>query len=213
MKKCDNIDKPLNGQSVCALNQTHTWCDIRCNFGYGLIDSESKILDNIVIYCDNENRTWNFENFECSMIEQPNSVEEILTITLDAEYMHCEDFNDERQEEIMKNLKEELCASEDCELVSDLPGCEEANTMSNEISLEGAYYKVFKREIPQNTQPPVGGIKINKQKTKNMVKINLYVTISKKLGMWKFNGTRSENIKVGTIFIRIFLNFRWKFKF
>ncbi len=92
--------------------------------------------------------------------------------------------------------QEELCASEDCELVSDLPDCEESNKTPNDISLEGAYYQVFKREIPQNSQPVVGGIKINKPKTKNMVKINLYVTISKKLGMWKFNGTRSENIKV-----------------
>jgi hypothetical protein len=91
---------------LCALNKTHTWCDIRCNLGYGLIDSESRILDNIVVYCDNENRTWNFEEIpECSMIEQPNSVEEIITITLDSEYMHCGDFDDERQAEVMKSLK------------------------------------------------------------------------------------------------------------
>lgn len=35
----------------------------------------------------------------------------------------------------------------------------------------------------------------SKQKPKNMLKVNLYIKLSKRLGLWKSNGTRSDNIK------------------
>lgn len=87
------------------------------------------------------------------------------------------------REQILKNLKDELCNDEDCEFTADLPNCVD-DEISNEISNQ-TFYNIVKREAGQK----------NKQRTKNLVKINLYVKISKKLGMWKQNGTRSDNIK------------------
>lgn len=31
---CDTLSSPGNGQSLCARNESHTWCDIICDLGY-----------------------------------------------------------------------------------------------------------------------------------------------------------------------------------
>ena len=83
-RKCDELPKPENGLRVCAKNFTNTWCDFRCNFGYGLTENDS-VVENVVLFCDNIKKTWSSDNLpECSKIEQPNSVEEVLTISLDS---------------------------------------------------------------------------------------------------------------------------------
>jgi sushi, von Willebrand factor type A, EGF and pentraxin domain-containing protein 1 len=90
-KKCDELEKPENGQRICAKNDTSTWCDFRCNFGYGITDNDS-VVENVVMYCDNEKRIWSMDFVpECSTIEQPNSVEEVLTISLHSEDLRCEE--------------------------------------------------------------------------------------------------------------------------
>lgn len=90
-KKCGDLDKPENGQRVCAKNTTHTWCDFRCNFGFGINGNDS-LIENVVLYCENEERSWSNENIpECSQIEHPNSVQEVLTISLSSDDLICEE--------------------------------------------------------------------------------------------------------------------------
>ena len=90
-KKCDELGKPENGQRICAKNDTMTWCDFRCNFGFGFAENDS-VVENVVLSCNNEKRFWSSEVIpECSVVEQPNSVEEILTISLHSEELLCED--------------------------------------------------------------------------------------------------------------------------
>lgn len=89
-KKCDELDKPENGLRVCAKNDTKTWCDFRCNFGYGITENDS-VIENRVLSCDNDKRLWSDEAPECSAVEQPNSVEEVLTISLHSDNLLCED--------------------------------------------------------------------------------------------------------------------------
>lgn len=89
-KKCDELEKPENGQRICAKNETMTWCDFRCNFGYGFAVNDS-VIENVVLNCNNDIRTWSSEVPECSVVEQPNSVEEILTISLHSEELLCEE--------------------------------------------------------------------------------------------------------------------------
>lgn len=89
-RKCDELPKPENGLRVCAKNITHTWCDFRCDFGFGFIGNDS-IIENVVLHCENEKRVWSDNAPECSLIEQPTSVEEILTISLDSENQSCQD--------------------------------------------------------------------------------------------------------------------------
>jgi hypothetical protein len=91
-KKCDELEKPENGQRICAKNDTMTWCDFRCNFGYGLMDNET-VIENLILTCDLDNRIWSRETIpECMKIEQPNSVQEVLTISLNSENLLCEDY-------------------------------------------------------------------------------------------------------------------------
>lgn len=91
-KKCDELEMPENGLGVCAKNVSTTWCDFRCNFGFGISENDS-LIENIVLHCDHEERVWSSEGFpECSIIEQPNSVKEILSISLDSENLLCEEF-------------------------------------------------------------------------------------------------------------------------
>jgi sushi, von Willebrand factor type A, EGF and pentraxin domain-containing protein 1 len=91
-RKCDELEKPENGLRACAKNFTTTWCDFRCDFGYGITDNDS-VIENVVYHCNNIERIWSQNVIpECSLIEQPNSVEEVLTISLDSENLGCEDF-------------------------------------------------------------------------------------------------------------------------
>lgn len=91
-RKCDEPEKPENGQRICAKNDTMTFCDYSCNFGFGIIENDA-MLESVMMECDNDKRIWSRENIpECSAIEQPKSVEEILTISFNSESLLCEDF-------------------------------------------------------------------------------------------------------------------------
>lgn len=90
-KKCDELEKPDNGQRICAKNDTTSWCDFRCNFGFSFTDNES-LIENVVLHCDNEKRIWSSESIpECSEVVEPNSVKEVLTISLHSENLICEE--------------------------------------------------------------------------------------------------------------------------
>ena len=98
-------------------------------------------------------------------------------------------------------LKEELCKGQDeeqeCEVAASPPNCEIENEIpANETSHEKNFYSIVKREIssPVSNESD-SNQSSSKQKPKNMLKVNLYVKLSKKLGLWKNNGTRSDNIK------------------
>lgn len=91
-KKCDELEKSENGQRICAKNETMTWCDFRCNFGYGMMENNI-VIDNLMLTCDLDNRTWSHDTIpQCTSVEQPNSVEEVLTISLHSENLLCDDF-------------------------------------------------------------------------------------------------------------------------
>lgn len=91
-KKCDELEKPENGLRICAKNETMTWCDFRCNFGFGITENDS-VIENVVMHCENDKRVWSSESApECSLIEQPNTVEEVLTISLHSDNLQCEEF-------------------------------------------------------------------------------------------------------------------------
>jgi hypothetical protein len=83
----------------------------------------------------------------------------------------------------MKELKEELCGDQECEITTDLPSCID-DGLPNEIS-NASYYAIVKRDTESKPQ----------KKTKNVGKVEIYVKISKNLGLWRQNTTKSENVK------------------
>lgn len=88
---------------------------------------------------------------------------------------------------MIKDLKEDLCGDQECELTTDIPECIN-DGMSNEISNK-SYYAITKRDTESKPHKK-SGLKI-----RNPAKVELYVRIAKNLGMWRPNSTKSENIK------------------
>lgn len=91
-RKCDEPEKPENGHRVCAKNDSMTWCDFQCSFGFGIMENLS-VVDSLMMHCNNDERVWSREIIpECTAIEQPSSVEEVLTISFNSDALRCEDF-------------------------------------------------------------------------------------------------------------------------
>lgn len=82
----------------------------------------------------------------------------------------------------MKELKQELCGNQDCELTTELPGCVETS-----IPNESSYYVISKRDTQQ--------VKKHAKKVSKSEKLELYVKISKNLGIWKPNSSKSDNVR------------------
>lgn len=97
--------------------------------------------------------------------------------------MHFVSCFSQQQEQLIKDLKEELCGDQECELTTELPGCID-NALPNEIT-NSSYYTLVKRDTEQTPF----------KKAKNPGKVEIYVKISKNLGMWRPNTTKSENVK------------------
>lgn len=79
-------------------------------------------------------------------------------------------------------MKWEFCGDQDCELSTDLPQC------VDDPSVKGAsdysYYSISKRDVESKL--------VNKKKSG---KVEIYVKISKNLGLWRRTSTKSENIR------------------
>ncbi|XP_058442915.1 sushi, von Willebrand factor type A, EGF and pentraxin domain-containing protein 1-like isoform X2 [Malaya genurostris] len=187
--RCDDQPSPQNGQTICAKNTSHTWCEISCNNEHTFHDQDSS---SIVLFCDNRNPKWlNDTILECSAIEKPTAVEEIITISLgpNAESL-CD--NDAKKTEIenmfLNNIKEHLCGNqEDCLITTSVPACDENSDENNK-------YQIVKREVNTiNMDKPKR--QHGKRDDKTTIKINVYTKLSKRLGLWKNDGKKSDNIK------------------
>lgn len=91
VRKCPVLTAPQNGQSVCVRNATHTWCEISCDIGYDLVKDEIELVDTMTLMCENREAVWNHSMSECTHVEQPESVEEVFTISLDSDALICGD--------------------------------------------------------------------------------------------------------------------------
>lgn len=91
--ECDVLQSPLNGQTLCAKNQTHTWCDVTCNFGHAIYDDIAEsYLDNFKMFCENNFPKWKFEIIpDCTAVELPTEIEHVFSIALESEHSICGD--------------------------------------------------------------------------------------------------------------------------
>lgn len=79
-------------------------------------------------------------------------------------------------------MKEEFCGGEDCELTTDLPDCNDDIIVQQ--TSDNLYYSISKRDTMSRP--------INKKKSE---RVEIYVKISKSLGLWKKTSTKSDNVK------------------
>lgn len=194
--------------SVCASNTTSVWCSLNCHAGFevyldGLSENNQEMM---TMECQHKSPSWKYDPWpDCVQTELPESVE-ILHIDLDIEDAFCSN-NTEDQNVLMDAIKAQLCGGqENCTIVSELPSCEdilghtggggEGDGEDNQSTkeLDGAiYHTVRRRDLKEEPKKQ----KRMRPKGKLAIKINIYTRLSKKLGLWSQNTTRSENLKVG----------------
>lgn len=189
--QCKHLMSPSNGQSLCAKNSTHTWCEISCADGFTIAGNESSDdhYDAITVYCENDVAKWTHEHLlECAKTETPDFIEQVITIGIDDDQLWCNETNEEFQTKISIDLKTQLCGeSNDCEIVSELPKCEEVvanRSLLVEPGNSTFYHVIRRREISSSNAG-----------SNSTMKIRVYTRISKKLGLWNSNLPRTENIQ------------------
>lgn len=188
--ECKKLPEIQNGQTVCAKNSTHVWCELNCNYGYTVInESDDEHYDSIKMFCENGIAKWSHEPIaECSKFEVPEFIEQVISINLNEDTNLCNGINETAQ--MNSEMKKLLCNdSEDCEIITKLPDCDEIEkristaNATNDQKLNSTYYHVVKRR------------EIGKPNGKdNLMQIRVYTKVSKKLGMWNTSLSRSENI-------------------
>lgn len=152
--------------------------------------------------CQHKNPIWKYDPWpECVETEQPDSVE-VLHIDLDVEEAFCNN-DTEDQSVLMDAIRAQLCGGqENCTIISELPSCEEIlgsgdkGENNGTIDLDGALYHTVRRRDLSSVKGETRKPKRMRPKGKLAIKINIYTRLSKKLGMWSQNVTRSENLKV-----------------
>lgn len=197
--QCNTLSSPANGQSLCAKNQTHTWCDVICDAGYTMYDpDESQHSDSIRLVCEDDRPQWKYEPLlDCTKIELPDSIEQVFSITLEDDINVCDNNNPNKSESMIegalrKEIRQQLCQdSEDCEVLSEMPDCDTISksriptNASSDESNDRNYYSVVKRDVSRTQN----------KSTINM-KIRVYVKISKSLGLWNQSLSRTENLDI-----------------
>lgn len=89
--QCNTLASPGNGQSLCAKNETHTWCDVICDLGFTIYDADDdEKSDHVRLLCENDNPQWTHDPLpDCTKIELPDSIEQVFSITLDDDIAVC----------------------------------------------------------------------------------------------------------------------------
>lgn len=171
------------------------WCNIECNTGYGIYsDSMDEHIENLNLICEHANPQWNHDQIECSLIEIPNSISELISFTVDSNEGICgqTELTQKIQNELKLQLHEQLCEDQiDCEIVSDISLCRETDNSieKNSVSKNNlTFYNIVKREINENVDASK-----NEKKVKSQIQINTYAKIVQPSGHW--NDSRSNGVQ------------------
>lgn len=102
--QCDTLTSPGNGQSLCAKNETHTWCDVVCDLGFTIYEGNDEQTDQMRLICENDNPQWMYDPMpDCTKVELPDSIEQIFSITLDNDESFCKN-DTELSDPMVQNL-------------------------------------------------------------------------------------------------------------
>lgn len=95
--QCDVLRSPLHGQSVCAKNATHTWCDVTCDHGHGIYDEiEQSHIEHVQLMCHNDFAKWKYDVIpDCTLLSAPLSMGTVFSLTMDAPNVNCSTVTDE----------------------------------------------------------------------------------------------------------------------
>lgn len=103
--QCNTLLSPGNGQSLCARNETHTWCDVICDLGFTIYDADDEQSDHVRLLCENDNPQWAHDPLpDCTKIELPETIEQVFSITLDDDVAICGRNNSQLTAAMVENL-------------------------------------------------------------------------------------------------------------
>lgn len=90
----------------------------------------------------------------------------------------------------MRTIKIHMCEGqdEDCEITSDFPECTDAladPAFADSELANKTFYTIAKRSIPD----------VSSQQKKSNIKIAVYARVGKRLGLWRDNATKDENVE------------------
>lgn len=196
--QCTQLPSPANGQSLCAKNGTHTWCELSCEFGYTMYANETTENDTLKLCCDNDVAVWPIERVvDCTKTELPDSIAQVFSITLEDDVISmCNDTQatTKFRTEMETRLRTQLCRdAPNCEIISDLPDCSAFEANRSVIpSDDGISNRTFYHVVSRRDTQRVGR---QSPKRTSMMKVRVYTRISKKLELWDPNLPRSENIR------------------
>lgn len=193
--KCNVLPSPANGESLCARNESHTWCDVVCDFGYSMYQSDDELSDNLKLYCDNNNPQWKYDPLpDCTKVELPDSIEQVITITLDDDTNLCKndsDSNDqENKDDLLTQIHKQLCENdEQCEVLSEIDGCDQVveNQTKNAVddgTSQRNFYSIVKRDTSY--------VNFATPKTGTNLKIRVFTKYSKNVGYWNQTASRTD---------------------
>lgn len=139
---------------MCAQNQTNMWCKIECNADFGIYsESLNEHIENLNLICEHASPQWTYEQIECSLIEIPNTITELISFTVDSNEGLCSqpELTLKIQNELKLQVHEQLCEDQiDCEIVSDISFCRDSDNTIERNSLSknnSTFYNIVKRQI------------------------------------------------------------------
>lgn len=113
--QCNTLNTPGNGQTLCARNETHTWCDVICDVGFTIYEKDDDEngnddavdevqTDQLRLLCKNDDPQWTLDPLpDCTKIELPDSIEQVFSITLDDDMAICKN-DSEMTAKMIQNL-------------------------------------------------------------------------------------------------------------
>ncbi|XP_059610984.1 sushi, von Willebrand factor type A, EGF and pentraxin domain-containing protein 1-like [Phlebotomus argentipes] len=149
--QCEKPAFPENGKMICASNDTQMWCHVICNSGFAAYDAyDESHMENLTLFCDHDHPRWKYDPMiDCTKIDLPESVDEVLTISLDSDMDFCEsEHKDDFYREMREYAHQEFCGNQtNCEVITDLPLCTTDEVPSDPNLDKNVYHIMKKREL------------------------------------------------------------------
>uniref|UniRef100_A0A1B0CMR2 Sushi, von Willebrand factor type A, EGF and pentraxin domain-containing protein 1 n=2 Tax=Lutzomyia longipalpis TaxID=7200 RepID=A0A1B0CMR2_LUTLO len=154
--KCEKPNFPDNGKMICASNETQMWCHIICNPGFAAYDAyDESHMDNLTLFCDHDYPRWKYDPMiDCTKLDLPEAVDEVLSISLDSDMDFCEsEYRDDFYREMKEYAHQEFCGNQpNCEVVTEIPVCTTEHIREDPDLEKNVYHVVEKREISSGTR-------------------------------------------------------------
>ncbi|GAB0087495.1 sushi, von Willebrand factor type A, EGF and pentraxin domain-containing protein 1 [Sergentomyia squamirostris] len=148
--RCEKPNFPDNGKMICASNDTQMWCHMICDSGFAAYDAyDENHMENFTLFCDHDKPRWKYEPMlDCTKLDLPTAVDEVLTISLDTDADFCDsEHRDDFQREMQEYTHQQFCGNqENCEVITEIPLCTSEDIQPDPSLEKNIYHVIDKRD-------------------------------------------------------------------